>query len=406
MLDLRDNETRFDSQSIAVVPVEPAKSAPLNCEPVYTSPNNSCCGVPTCSPIDDRIVFIHADESLDDDWQYCAWHRRGVVMELDRPNLAITLDARDIVAPFTPGALRGGTHLHTFNQDATAIVSTYEDHVLATSCNELAQANRRGIAVHVLSVPVRVPKTHLRNHDGISFTTLVSQLTDKPVAGSDEISMATGEAWLAGSGNRISMQGTVIDRSGKPCIEIFLITLPDRLGDLSVAGNHPLQGTPMTRPGVPTGVSQQRLTFTCERRFPGIAGPRHWAVGSPDGSRVGFYMRDDNGHVQFWTVSPDRGETIQVTHNAPEPTSPFTWHPNGSSVAYIADGCVMLVDIDSGRYRRLTPQMTIADGPTHHACVFSPDGSSIAYMLPVDFNVDGQSQRFNQIHIVTDLASN
>jgi len=403
--DLRDDETRFDSPSIMRVHIDPPNRGRPRCEPVYTSVDASRCGVPTCSGVDDRIVFIQADEPRDDDWHYCAWHRRGVVMHRDQPDTAQTLDARDIVPPFTPGALRGGTHLHTFNHDATAIVSTYEDHLLATSIDPRAQANRRGIAVHVLSTPVTVPKTHPRNHDGTSFTTFVSHLSDDPIPGSDEIAMASGEAWLAGSGNRIAMQGTVVDRRGMLCVEIFLITLPDRLDDLRIAGNHPLQGTPTTRPGVPAGVTQRRLTYTSDRVFPGVVGSRHWAVGSPDGSRIGFYMRDDAGTVQFWTVSPDSGETVQVTRNAPEPTSPFTWHPDGSHVAYIADGSVMMVDSRAGRSQRLTPRMPAVDGPTHHACVFSPDGSSIAYMQPVDFLVEGQSRRFNQIQIVTGWAN-
>ncbi|HBJ36184.1 MAG TPA: hypothetical protein DDZ51_15825 [Planctomycetaceae bacterium] len=393
--DLRNEESQFDSPSIMRLDVVSRDSYAI-----YTHGLKSCCGVPTCSPVDDRVVFIHADEPMDDEWQYCAWHRRGVVVRQNDPQNATTLDARDIVPPFTAGALRGGTHLHTFNHDATAIVSTYEDHVLAIHHGGHAEANRRGIAVHILSIPVAVPKTHPRNHDGSSFTAFVSQLADKPIPGSDEISMATGEAWLAGPGNRIAMQGTVVDRRGNPCVEIFLITLPNRLSDLCIPGKHPLQGTLATRPGVPAGVTQQRLTYTSERAFPGIFGPRHWAVSSADGSRIGFFMRDDNGTVQFWTVSPDSGEVIQVTYNAPEPTSPFTWHPDGSRVTYVADGSVMLVNISDGSFQRLTPRMPIADGPTHHACVFSPDGSSIAYMQPVDFIVDGRHKRFNQIQIV------
>lgn len=393
--DVRSIETRFDSLSIMRLDVDSGV-----CEAVFTPPDGVPCGVPTCSPVDDRIVFIQADCPPDDDWQYCPWHRRGVMMRTGRSGTVANLDARDIVPPFSPGALRGGTHLHTFNGDATAIVSTYEDHLLATSQNPLAQANRRGIAVHVLSSPVVVPKSHPRNHDGCSFTTLVSRLTDAPTPGSDEIAMATGEAWLAGPGNRIALQGTVIDQQGNPCVEIFLVTLPQSLDDLRIAGDHPLQGTSTTRPGIPAGVLQQRLTHTTDWLFPGVAGPRHWAVGSPDGSRVGFYMKDDMGSVQFWTVSPESGELIQVTCDAPEPTSPFTWHPDGSHVAYVADGSVMLVNTHDGTHKRLTPRLPIADGPTHHACVFSPDGTSIAYMQPTNFLIDGQLQRFDRIHIV------
>jgi hypothetical protein len=399
--DIRDDETQFDSPVILQLDV-----VKKYCKPAYLPSNRVVCGVPTCSPVDDRVVFIHADEPRDDDWLYCAWHRRGSILDPNQPDGLQALDARDIVPPFTAGALRGGTHLHTFNSDATAIVSTYEDHVLATATSPLAQANRRGIAVHVLNSPITVPKTHHRNHDGTSFSVLVSHLTDHPLAGSDQISMTTGEAWLAGRGHRIAVQGTVVDRRGNPCVELFLITLPDELNDLRMAGNHPLQGTPTTRPGVPAAVMQRRLTFTTERPFPGIAGPRHWAVGSPDGSRIGCYLRDNHGKAQFWTVASDSGETIQVTHQAPEPTSPFTWHPDGLHVAFIADGSVMMVNTRNGSIERLTPRLPVADGPTHHACVFSPDGSSIAFMQPVAVDSAHPAKRFNQIHIVTGWANN
>ena len=35
-------------------------------------------------------------------------------MDTGRPGVARNLDARDIVAPFTPGALRGGSHVHIY----------------------------------------------------------------------------------------------------------------------------------------------------------------------------------------------------------------------------------------------------------------------------------------------------
>lgn len=405
LFDLRDDETRFDSPAIMRVMVDTGR-----CETLYESPQATPCGVPTCSPRDDRFVFIHADDDPTERWQYCAWHRRGEIGRIGAAGAAETLDARDIVPPFTAGALRGGTHLHTFNPDASAIVSTYEDHVLATRCESNGEANRRAVAVHVLGMPVAVPKTDPRNHDGSSFTVLVTRLTDRPTPGSDEIAMATGEAWLGD--NRIVVQATVAARDGRPCVELFLVTLPYDLAQLRVQGSEPLAGTATTRPGVPAAVTQRRLTHTADRPFsgvapgitagvaPGITGPRHWAVSSPDGRRIGFYMRDDRGATQFWTVTPEGNDPVRVTRDSPEPTSPFTWHPDGSRVAYVADGSVMVVDIDTGRLDRVTPRLSPADGPTHHACVYSPDGSSIAFLQPSTTTAG----RFNQIHVVHGLG--
>lgn len=46
-------------------------------------------------------------------------------------NTLVNMDARNITPPFTPGALRGGSHVHTFSGDGKWIAFTYEDHVLA-----------------------------------------------------------------------------------------------------------------------------------------------------------------------------------------------------------------------------------------------------------------------------------
>jgi hypothetical protein len=37
---------------------------------------------------------------------------------------ARNLDARDLLPPFTPGALRGGTHVHQFSPDGMIVSST------------------------------------------------------------------------------------------------------------------------------------------------------------------------------------------------------------------------------------------------------------------------------------------
>jgi Tol biopolymer transport system component len=112
-------------------------------------------------------------------------------------------------------------------------------------------------------------------------------------------------------------------------------------------------------------------------------------------------MRDNKGAVQFWTVSPRGGDPVQVTHGPWEPRSAFTWHPDGSAVTFIADGSVVWVDVDSGRYRRLTEKAPSEDSPTRHACVFSPDGAAIAFMRPKGF---GRAGRFDQIHLVSGWA--
>jgi Tol biopolymer transport system component len=162
--------------------------------------------------------------------------------------------------------------------------------------------------------------------------------------------------------------------------EVFIADLPD---DLTVSGDGPLQGTSSTRPRPPAGTTQRRLTFTFERKYPGVWYPRHWLRSSPDGSRIAFLQRDDEGIVQIWTVSPNGGPPLQVTRNSFNISSAFTWSPDGRRIAHVAGNRVCVTDADTGRTTRLTLALPPEDFLRPEACVFSPDGNRIAYARPV-----------------------
>ncbi len=89
---------KFDGSTIEIVNVETGEV-----REIYRSHSGAHCGVATFSPVDRRVVFILGPENPAPDWQYSACHRRGVMVEIDRPQIATALDARDIVPPFTPG---------------------------------------------------------------------------------------------------------------------------------------------------------------------------------------------------------------------------------------------------------------------------------------------------------------
>jgi len=359
---------------------------------LYQSRLGAHCGVVTCSPADDRVVFILGPENPTPDWSYAAYHRRGVIVDANHPGVAISMDACDITPPFTPGALRGGSHVHVFDGAGQWISFTYEDAVLAGFDKETPEheMNLRGVGVSIPGRPVRVSKGSPRNVDGSCFSVLVTRLTGNPKPGSDDIQRASEEAWVGSNGylhsdgvrqqHAIAFQGKVVTSGGGAISEVFIVDLPEHL---TTQGGGPLQGTATRRPSPPAGCIQRRLTFSQNRKFPGLQGPRHWLRSSPDGSQIAFLMRDDAGIVQLFTVSPNGGTPRQLSHNPWSIASAFTWSPDGRQIACAIDNSVFAIDVETGDSHRLTQRTSDQNAPRPEACVFSPDGKSIAYIRPV-----------------------
>ena len=194
---------RFDGTRIERVHVATGRV-----EVLYESVDGACCGVVTASPADDRVVFILGPEHPTADWSYGPARRRGVIVRAGAPGVFEPLDARDLVSPFTPGALRGGTHVHQFSPDGRLVSFTYEDAILDAAGGAPGhERNLRAVGVSVCGRPVTVPRTHPRNHDGDAWSVLVTTLADEPPLGSDAIGRACEEAWIGTGGYRRSDGG-------------------------------------------------------------------------------------------------------------------------------------------------------------------------------------------------------
>lgn len=387
-----DTRTSPDGGTFDGARIERVDVATGRIELLYEARDGACCGVVTCSPIDDRVVFILGPERPTPDWSYGPARRQGVIVEPRRPGVAEPLDARDLVPPYTPGALRGGTHVHTFSGDARLVASTYEDAVLTMAAESGTARDHertlRGIAVSVVGRPVVVPRGHPRNHDGSAFSVVVSRLSDAPRPGSDEISRACEEGWIGTAGyqrpdgtrqrHALAFQGTVADAAGAAVVEAFVIDLPDDPDDLARPGAGPLAGTPSTRPAPPAGVRQRRLTHTADGPFPGLAGPRHWLRSRPDGSLVAYMARDASARPQLFVVSPCGGPSRQLTGVAGGVASAFSFSPDGERIACVIDDRVCTVAVADGTVTPLTEPVPGAP-PRPEACVFSPDGTQIAF---------------------------
>jgi hypothetical protein len=273
---------------------------------------------------------------------------------------------------------------------------------------------------------VKPPLTHPRNHAGNFFSVVATTTVNQPRPGTDDIQRAYEDAWVGAHGYRrtdgrwqwpaLAFLGELLDAAGKPFAELFIVDLPD---DVTRPGDGPLEGTSTRRPAPPAGTRQRRLTFTADKKFPGVQGPRHWPRSSPDGSQIAFLMRDEAGVVQLWTVSPNGGAPRQVTADPWDVESAFTWGPRGTRIAYVGDGSVMTVDVASGKSTRVTGKRgreslatggsdiglslqspktpdPICSGPRPEACVFSPDGRHIAFCR----EIASSAGRFNQVCVV------
>lgn len=388
--DVRPHGGSFTGSTIERVNVETGET-----EVLYHAPDGAHVGVVTVSldqPV--RYTFIHGPENPDSSWQYDFHHRRGVIVSEPMRSEAATLDAMDITVPFTPGALRGGTHVHVFSPDGSRLSFTYNDHILHERNPAL---DLRNIGIALSGHPVTPPKHHPREYDGSHFCVLVSETTAKPAPGSDDINRAYEEGWIGregylkpdGSRQRwaLAFIGDTLSANGEKHPEIFVVDLPENDEDYLCAGDKPLQGTPETLPAPPAGVKQRRVTFTEQ----GLAmQPRHWLRTSPDGAKIAFLMKDKREVVQVWTVSPNGGKPVQISDTATGIQSAFTWSPDGNSLALVCDNSVMLLDAQTGEMTRLTERTTVA--PCADAVVHSPDGSKVAFMR--------QCGAFTQIAVV------
>lgn len=345
---------------------------------LYQSKNGAKCGVATYSSTESKVIFILGPEHPTHDWQYGPSRRRGVIVDTLNPGPLTNLDARNLIEPYTPGALRGGSHVHTFGPDGW-VSFTYNDNVV--------HSDQRNIGIAIPGHEVKVPHNHPRNHDGAYFSVLATRTVASPRPGSNEIRRAFEESWVGTNGylkpdgsrqkHAIAFQGEVIAETGQAISEVFIVDLPD---DPTQAGDDPIEGSGATLPAPPRGTIQRRLTFTAAPKYPGISGPRHWLRSSPDGSRIAFLMQDCNGIAQLWTISPNGGDPQQITENPSPIESAFTWSPDGQSIAHIIEGSLFITDVNRGSSRRITKKDTPNGIVLPHACVFSPDGSKVGYL--------------------------
>jgi len=346
-------------------------------------------GAASYHPTGNKVVCMHGLLSCDAKRPYWYWRRTGVLVDESQPGRRIFLDARDVTPPFTPGALRGGTHRHEWSADGKWIGFTYNDAIMAEIEERTGEpVNLRTVGAATDLRPVKVDyDAEGENNDGIWFSAVVVKVVPHPKPGSDEISRAFSDAWVGTKGYRKpdgsrqrarAFLGNVRDRQGRELTEVFVVDIPDRIDIAGAEG--PLEGTQTTIPAPPKGAVQRRLTYTEARKHPGVAAePRHWVRSSPDGSRISYLAKDDNGITQVFFVSPLGGEPVQVTRHSRPIQSTVRWNPNGNEICYVCENSIYICHVGKGGSFGKARRMTARTEEPPECPVWSHDGKIIAY---------------------------
>ncbi|MDP4250813.1 MAG: DUF3748 domain-containing protein [Bacteroidota bacterium] len=342
-------------------------------------------GAVSFSPVADRVIFIHGIRNANKEKPYSFTRRTGVAIEVSKPFVPVFMDARTIVPPFIPGALRGGTHAHCWSGDGQWLSFTYNDYLL----EQLEKQGKpvrdlRTVGVMVTGHPVIVKDDgSFENNSGSCFSFLLAEVTDHPVPGSDEIEKAFDEGWIGKNGYHkgdgsmqrlaIAFQGNVRDADGAIKTEIFIADIPEDILEAAVA--EPAGNDPSRRPRVPRGVKTRRISFTKRGVSPK---PRHWLRSTTDGNLVGFLAADDQGLIQLFGISSLDGSIRQLTNNSFSIQGPFNFSPDDKFAAYSGDNAVWITEIDNGRTVRVSERFSDEEKPDG-SIVWSNNGSMICY---------------------------
>ncbi|ANE53443.1 DUF3748 domain-containing protein [Flavisolibacter tropicus] len=383
VFDTRNEDTHISrTGTIGIVNVETGEV-----KPVYHTENQTAfgpgVGAASFSPIQDRVIFLRGLTNANEKQPYGFARRSCIGIDIANPLKPIAMDARDVDHPFTKGALRGGTHAHSFSGDGRWISYTYNDYVLEQ--HSLVDQSIKDLRVVGVMMPARVEVTDAdsaENFTGEMFSAIVTEVTEQPRWGTDEIEKAFDETWIGKSGyvhkdgsrqeRAIAFQGHVRDKDGNLKTEVFVVDLPNDIRQ--ERPGKPLEGTATSRPNVPAGVTQRRVTYTNN----GVQGPRHWLRSTKDGSIIAFLSSDENGHIQVFCVSPNGGDSKQLTHNAFSIQGMFNFSPDDTKLAYIGNNTLYVTELSTGKTTQLLPSFSDEERPVG-GVVWSNNGKQLAY---------------------------
>ena len=353
-------------------------------------------GAGSYHPKREEVVFIRGLLSADAHQPYHFTRRSAMGLNLEDKQAPVLfhMDARDVTAPFTPGALRGGSHAYSYSADGNWVSFTYNDAVI----EKAAAVNPQIKDLRTIACMVRGKEVKVNPQDGLSeeefsgshFAVIAAEVVPFPKPGSDEIQKACEETWVGHDGyinsrgeripRALAFLGDVVTKEGKVITEVFVTDIPEDWE--SGLKDQNLGGTETTFPEMPKSFVQRRITNTSDRKFPGVQGPRHWLKSSKNGDRIFFYAKSEDGIVQVFSVSPAGGEPVQLTHNDFSPDTSFSLSPNDQWIAFGYQNQIYLTELATGKTQKIgpAPQANHSDLSNIN---WSNSGKTLAYNMKV-----------------------
>jgi hypothetical protein len=312
-------------------------------------------GAVACHPQRERLVFIHGLPHCGPDYPYRATRRFGAILDVRHPlpTWIEHAEARCLALAPPRGALRGGTHAHSWSVDGRAISFTYNDAwVEQQHRSGHGPADLRTVGVMWCDMRVEVASTSREvdrgeNFSGNSHAMIIAKVDTYPAPGSDAIESAREECFLGQVSNAIAFIGRVRSDRGEAVDEVFVSRWPNHATLLSGLSTSHSDG----RLEPPAFVTTERVTRSENRVFPGISAPRSWLLASPDGHAVYCPMRDDAGVVQVVEVDIGSGRIEYLTHLATSIDSPLALDRSGTRISLVSDGRIGILDLASREVR-------------------------------------------------------
>ncbi|NGM61338.1 DUF3748 domain-containing protein [Sphingobacterium sp. SGG-5] len=368
VFDGRNDDTKIgETATIGVVNIETGEE-----KIIYQTQHQTIygpgVGAVSFSPTADHVIFIHGLNNADSVKPYAMSRRVGVGIDLTSPMQAFHYDARDVLSPYVPGSLRGGTHSHGWSGDGQLISFTYND--------EFVDPDLRTVGVMVpTSSPVVVEK-HVANNDGEMYAAIVTDVVRDPKWGSDEISKAFDECWV-GDKHTIAFQGHTKNEQGETITEIYVVDIDEEV----VKADAVAVGGEGERPRVPQGIRQRRLSHTKK----GLSDLRHWLRSSADGQYIYALAKDEHERNQIVQCNVQTGALDYISTFDFSVSSPINISYSKDKITFIANNNVYLFDIASREVRQLT-SYEAGDLPLVGAPVFSRKDDRIAFNQFVHIN--------------------